>query len=165
MAIRTRKMVAVTLETGSGNTVVVEPIQSDWQISGLEANQMESIPVQDRGTYQEAVLGDDTYPEWSLTQYHDGTLSHAVTAKVQDIVMHDSAGSFSADVTTDPGGQAWHLKATIVVTHPGGGVDTYVCANCRVTYDYAAAKEGNTLALSGTCYRDTGVEAVVLTSA
>lgn len=149
--IRTRAMVKVTLETGSGRQVAVGPFQSDWSISNLEADFKESSPVYDQGTYFESVDGDDIVPEWSCAMLHAGRLTHDTIDTVMDMVLH--SGAAESDATTDPG-RPWHLKVIVEITYPKGGTDIFVCPNCRVKTDYQTAKEGNVLPLAGSCYRD-----------
>lgn len=154
MAVRTRKMVAMVLETGSARTLTLDTYQGDVAISGNMAGYVESTPILDRGTYAEAIEGDDQFPTMTVTMWHDGKLTDAVTAKIIDMLNYQ--GAASADVTTDQGTVAKHIKATVTVTHPGGGVDTYTAGNARASYDYAAAADGNTISLTLTCYRPTG---------
>ena len=154
MAVRTRKMVAVTLETGSARTLVLDTYQGDTSLSGNQQGYVEGLPILDRGTYAESVEGDDQFPTHTVTLWHDGKLTDAVTAAILD--MLNKQGAAAADVTTDQGNVTWHLKVTITVTHPAGGVDTYTLGNARVTWDYAAAADGNTISLSMTCYRPSG---------
>jgi hypothetical protein len=154
-------MVKVLLETGSGRQISVGPFQSDWSISGIEADFKESLPVMDQGSYFEGVSGDDVIPEWSVSMLHSGKLHSSTLDTVLDMVMHKGTALY--DATTDPG-LPWHLKATIQVTWPKGGTDTFTCPNCRVKTDYQTAKEGNVLPLAGRCYRDvTGADPVQIT--
>jgi len=154
MAVRTRKMIAVTLTTGSARSLTLDTYPGDINVSGLQAAQADAVPLLDRGTFSELVESDDTFPTVSITVHHDGRLTDAVTAKIADMILKQ--GAASADTTLDPGGVCWTLKLVVTVTHPGGGVDTYTIGNARPMTDYAAASDGNTLALSFTCYRPSG---------
>ena len=166
MAVRVgRQTISITLETGSANSVALEPLSGDWTISGFGPGFLDELPIFVKGAYQESVSTEDTVPEFAVSVYHDGALSSAALATVYDILMH--AGTFAPDVTTDIGctNGPWHLKVTIVVTGCDGDTDTFVMPNVRVGFDYASAKEGNTLSLSGKCYRGTaGSDPVQVTS-
>jgi len=160
MAVRTaRQTISITLETGSGNQIALDPQAGDWNISGFNAEFAESIPLHPRGIYKESVLGNDVTPEFAVAVYHDGALTSVLVAKVWDMLMRK--GTFAADVTTDPCvGGPWHLKIIVVVTGCDGGTDTFTMPNVRVGFDYASIKEGNTLSMSGKCHRGVGAEPV-----
>jgi len=160
MAITTRKMIAVVLETGSATQYTLDTYEGDVNFSGLEADFTEAVPVLDRGTYVGAVEGDDVFPTMTVTIKHDGRLTDAVSQKIGDMLLHQ--GAVAADVTTDPEGRVWMLKIVVTVTYPGGGVDTFTVNNARFVSDYAAANDGNTLSLSFTCYRDGSANNPVL---
>jgi hypothetical protein len=162
MAVRTRKMVAVVLETGSATQYTLDTYPGDVSMTGMEAGQTEALPILDRGTFAELVAGDDTFPSFTVTVHHDGDLTDAAAQKLGDMLL--GQGKVSADTTTDPGGQAWCLKLVVTVTHPAGGVDTYTVGNARPRYDYTAAADGNTLSLTFDCYRPSGGAAPIVLS-
>ena len=162
MPVRTRKMIGMTLETGSARQLVLDTYEGDVTISGLEAGGVAAVPILDRGTYAESVEGDDSFPTLAVTLKHDGRLTDAVSQKIADMLMKQ--GAASADATTDPGQRVWMLKIVVNVTYPGGGVDLITACNARPKWDYTAAAEGNNLSLSFDCYRDgAGADPIVIT--
>jgi hypothetical protein len=136
MSIRTRKMLTVVLETGSGTTLTLGPCKGDWTGPDRnEAGYVESIPAMDCGTYAEGLEGDDFFPTATIELYHDGAISGAAVTSASNMILHRAP--YAADVTTDPGGNTWHLKA-------------------RVAFSYSSAADGNSLSLTFTCYRTSG---------
>ena len=108
MAVRTRKMIAVTLTTGSARSLTLDTYPGDINVSGLQAGQADAVPVLDRGTFAELVESDDTFPTASITVHHDGRLTDAVTAKIADMILKQ--GAASADTTIEPGEERVGVK-------------------------------------------------------
>ena len=159
MAITTRKMVALVLTTGSAKTYTLDTYEGDVTISGMMENYTEAVPVLDRGTYVGSVEGDDQFPTMTVTVKHDGKLTNAAATRLGDF-LHKT-GFVSGDTTTDPEGRVWMMQVVATVTYPGGGVDTFTAVNARLTSDYSAAVDGNTLSLTWTCYRDGSATAPI----
>jgi hypothetical protein len=162
MAIRTRKMISLVLTTGSGRTLTLDRTPGDENLSSMRAGAYETSRVLSRGTFIERVAGDDAPVAFSVTLYHSDVLGHATLSKVKDFL--EKLGSCASDTTVDPGGVVWALKVTMTITHPTGGTDTATVGNCRFTWNYQAAAESNTLALTGEAERDGSGNAPVVWS-
>jgi hypothetical protein len=149
IGVRTRRHVLVVLKdaTGTPITCTLGPGPGDFKMSGFEQSNKESVAVYDRGGFLEQVEGDDLQPSFSLTVHHAGDLTaanavHAALNKTDD---------FAAGVTVDPGGIIWALTLVVTITR-SSVTNTYTLTNCRCKWDYSEGKDGNTIAITGTCY-------------
>lgn len=161
MAVITRKHGVVKLKDATGTPIeaTLGPGVGDFSVSGVEAGNVEMIPVYNRGDYLEGVDGDEKQITGSITLYHDGDLTDATNKTPWDGV--NKTGAFSAGVTTDPGGTGASWTTDIVWTGTRNSVvHTLTFLTCRCVLDYGEAKEGNTITVNFTCY-----EGVTVTSA
>lgn len=148
--VRTHRHVTVTLKDGTGSPITVEvgPGPGDLKLSGMQEANKEAVKILDRGGFQELVYGDDLEISFSVTVYHSGDLT--VTGSVHDAL--NKTGDFASGVSTETNGaQAWCLDLLVTILL-GGVTNTYALSKCRISWDYAEAKDGNTISLSGTCY-------------
>lgn len=151
MPITTLKHGKVYFEDGSGAATAFElrPGAGNLSISGLTANQTEEVPVMDRGEFLELVEGAQTFPTWTLTLMHDGSLTSTTNRTVMDAAL--KSGMFASGTPTDPGGAVWTGKVYWIGSR-AGAASRIDLPNNRVSVDYAEAAEGNSISLSGTCY-------------
>jgi hypothetical protein len=150
-SIATRKMLAITLYTGSARSLTLDTYPGDVTIGGMKAGDTDESPILDRGQFAGLTEGDDIFPSLALSLYHDGNLTDAATSKIGDFLR--KTGACASDSTCDPEGRVWSLKVVATVTYPGGTyTQTFTMPNVRFAFDYATAKEANTLSLTGTCY-------------
>ena len=159
MAVVTRKHGAVAMKdhTGTPLSVPLGPGVGDFSYSGAEEGNSEAIPIYNRGSFQELVDGDDKTITGSITLYHDGDLTDATNKLPIDGVM--KTGALSSGVTADGGAVKWTTDVVHTATR-GAVVHTTTLANCRCTYDYSEANDGNKIVINFTCY-----EGVTVTSA
>ncbi len=154
MAVITRKHGVVKLKDATGTPIEVTlgPGVGDFSISGVEAGNVEMVPVYNRGTYLEGVDGDEKQITGSITLYHDGDLTDASTKQPWDGVT--KTGALASGVTTDPGGTGASWTTDIVATWTRNAVvHTITLLTCRCVLDYGEAKEGNTITINFTCYQ------------
>lgn len=149
MAVRTRKMVAVTFKDGTGSPIsaTLGPGPGDVKISGMEQGGVEAVAIYNRGTFLELVEGDQKQITFSITIYHNQDLTAASSPVAALLKTND----FSSGVTKDPGGVVWTGNLEVVVTR-SGVTDTFTLINARCMFDYTEGKEGNTISISGTAY-------------
>ena len=74
MPVFTRKHVSILVKdaTGTPITATLGPGPGDFSYSGLEEGDVEALPIYNRGTYLEMVVGDQKQITGSITVYHDG---------------------------------------------------------------------------------------------
>lgn len=149
MAVRTRKMVAVTFKDGTGSPIsaTLGPGPGDVKISGMEQGGVEALPIYNRGTFLELVEGDQKQITFAITIYHNQDLTAAASPVAALLKTND----FSSGVTKDPGGVVWTGNLEVVVTR-SAVTDTFTLINCRCSFDYSEGKEGNTITINGTGY-------------
>jgi len=149
MAVRTRKMVAVTFKDGTGSPIsaTLGPGPGDVKISGMEQGGVEAVAIYNRGTFLELVEGDQKQIAFSITIYHNQDLTAASSPVAALLKTND----FSSGVTKDPGGVVWTGNLEVVVTR-SAVTDTFTLINARCMFDYTEGKEGNTISISGTAY-------------
>lgn len=134
---------AVDLKCGPG----------DFAFDGVEAGFVPAQPIMCNGVFEELTAGASQPVTWTVTIYHDGSLTDSVSGKPLDFVL--KTGTFAAATTVDPGGVVWATDVLWGVTK-GGITSTVRFNNCRVTATYATAAEANTITLSGTAYGRPG---------
>ena len=156
MAIATLKHGSVVGKdaTGTPITLTLTPGPGDFQIQGLEAGDVEMIPVYNRGTYLEGVDGQDKAYQFSISLMQDGKLTDASTGKPIDLVLKQ--GTFASGVSTDPGLVSWTVDIVLTVTR-SAVTSTITMLTCRCTIDFAEDAGGNKLSISGTCYEGVTV--------
>jgi hypothetical protein len=156
MAIATLKHGSVVGKDATGTPIQVNlsPGPGNFQIQGLEAGDVEAIPVYNRGTFLELVEGQDKAYPFSIELMQDGKLTDAVTGKPLDLVLKQ--GTLSSGVTADPGGLVWTVDIVLTITR-SAVTSTITLAGCRCTIDFSEDAGGNKLALSGTCYEGATV--------
>lgn len=149
MAVRTRKMVAVTFKDGTGSPIsaTIGPGPGDVKISGLEQGGVEAVAIYNRGTFLELVEGDQKQITFSITIYHNQDL----TATGSPVAALLKTNDFTSGVTKDPGGAVWTGNLEVVVTR-SAVTDTFTLINTRCSFDYSEGKEGNTITINGTAY-------------
>lgn len=149
MAVRTRKMVAVTFAdaTGTPITATMGPGPGDVKITGLEQGGVEAVGIYNRGTFLELVEGDQKQLSFSISIYHNQDLTAAASPVAALLKTND----FASGVTKDPGAVVWTGNLIVVVTR-SAVTDTFTLINCRCSFDYSEGKEGNMITISGTCY-------------
>jgi len=150
---RIRAMITAWLVTGSGTEIEMGPWEGDLTIQGLEEGYKAPVVLTDRGTYKGSCEGEDVYPTWSLTLRHCGLLTSAGERTIKDTILKKGKVLADGDVTTDMEGRVWHLAVRMTVS-AADGTDNVRMPNNRIKLDYGSG-EKNTLALSGTCYRDS----------
>ena len=148
MAVQTRKHVTIQFKdaTGSPLTRTIGPGPGDFTFDGLEASNVEALPILDRGTFLELVEGDTKQISWSATVYVDGDQTGS---SVIDAVL--KTGDWASATTQDPGGVV-HTADVLVTVTRGAVTNTYLLNNCRTVAKFTEAKEGNTWSFSGVCY-------------
>jgi hypothetical protein len=154
MAVYTSKLVASIVGSDATGTPISYtfgpfPGAMDLSIDGLQAGQVEALPVMSNGTFLELVEGDDVPVTFSITMLHDGKLIDASTGKPLNMAL--KLGTYASGTTKDPGGLVWTVDVVVTLTR-SAVTSTITLRNCRLTATYATAKEGNTIALSGTAY-------------
>ena len=153
MPVFTRKHVSILVKdaTGTPITATLGPGPGDFSYSGLEEGDVEALPIYNRGTYLELLIGDQKQVTGSITVYHDGDQTGT---SVLDAIR--KTGNFASGVTVDPGLVSWALD--MVVTMTRGAVTNVLTFNtCRFTTDWAEGKEGNQYSISFTCYEGVGI--------
>ena len=153
MPVTTRKHVSLQLKdaTGTPLTRTIGPGPGDFTFDGLEAANVEALPVYNRGTFYELVAGDDKQISCSVTIYSDGDQTGA---SVLDAVLQ--TGDWASATTQDPGGVVFTADWLVTVTR-GAVTNTYTLNNVRTIAKFTEAKEGNTWAFTGTCYQGVTV--------
>ncbi len=153
MAVFTHKHLSVTVkdDTGTPITATLGPGPGDLSYSTLEQGDVEALAVYNRGTYLEAVDGDQKQITGSITIYHDGDQTGS---SVLDAVR--KTGSFASGVTVDPGLVSWMLDIVVTATR-GAVTNTWTFSTCRITADFTETKDGNTWTLNFTCYQGVAI--------
>lgn len=132
--------------TGTPITKTLGPGPMDLSIQGFEEGGKEGIAIYDNGTFLEMVYGKDKEFPFSLTVYHDGDQTGT---SVLDAILKE--GNFASGTTADPGGVVW--TGILYVSMVRGAVtNTFTLTGCRFKADWAAKQDGNTYAITGTCY-------------
>jgi hypothetical protein len=151
MSITNLKKGRVYFESASGAHTAIElgPGQGNMQISGLRENQTEKLPVMDRGEFLELVEGNQVFPTFTITVFHNGKITNSVDRTVLDSML--KTGAVASDSTTDVGGQCWAGKVYWIGSR-AGAASRIDLGNCDFSVDYGEALEGNTISISGTCY-------------
>jgi hypothetical protein len=149
MAVQTRKHVSLKFKDATGTPLerTIGPGPGDFTFDGLEEGGVEALPLYDRGSFLELVIGDDKQISWSATIYVDGDQTGA---SVLDAVL--KSGDWASATTQDPGGVVFTSDVLVTVTR-GATTNTYTLNNCRTIAKFTESKEGNTWAFSGTCYQ------------
>jgi hypothetical protein len=151
MAIPTLKHGSVVGKDATGTPIQISltPGPGNFQIQGLEAGDVEGIPVYNRGTFLELVEGQDKAYQFSIELMQDGKLTDGSSGKPLDLVLKQ--GTISAGVTTDPGALVWTVDIVLTITR-NAVTSTMTLSTCRCTIDFSEDAGGNKLSLSGTCY-------------
>jgi hypothetical protein len=103
----------------------------------------------DRGEYLEAVEGAQTFLSFTITVTQRGYLTEASNRTILDSIL--GTGAAAADGTIDTGGEVHTVKVYWVGSRSGNSARMDL-PNCRVSFDFAEAAEGNTFSISGECY-------------
>ena len=163
MAIRTLKHgVATFSDAAAAKSVALSPGEGNFSISEMQAGNVESIPVMNRGTFLELVEGAEVPVEFSITILHNTALTTAGTSRVLDAVR--GTGNYSGVTSADPGAIVWTGNITVVYTR-SGSTDTFTLTNCRLKAGYTEAAEGNAITISGTAYGTGSGNALAVASA
>ena len=151
MPVTTLKHGKVYLEAASGAVSAIElrPGAGNLSISGLRPNQTEAVPVMDRGELLELVQGSQTFPTWTLTLMHDGSLTSMSNRTVLDGLLQ--SGLYASEASMDAGGQVYTAKIWWEGSR-AGAASRIELPNNDFTVDYGEAAEGNTISVSGTSY-------------
>tara|TARA_R100000315_G_scaffold47863_1_gene22380 strand:+ start:95 stop:574 length:480 start_codon:yes stop_codon:yes gene_type:complete len=136
--------------TGSPNTFTVNYEDGDFSFSD---DKTERIVIRDRGTIVGLRKGDDSVATFSfstyLTEFTDGS-----TALICDII--EKTGSAAAWISTGGTGYEQYLldvQLKIEGTDHGDGSDeTLTLTKCFLNWDFAEAKEGNKINVTGEVY-------------
>lgn len=121
------------------------PGDGNVKIDGIEADQVEAIPLTTRGVFAEMVPGDYKPVTVTIDIRHCGPVTHATETTAFDAI--NQSGAYDSDTTADPGGLCWTGDAVYSVTR--GGVTTgWRFYNGRVTASYGEAKEANSFSMS-----------------
>jgi hypothetical protein len=145
MPVTTLKHGKVYIELASGASSVLElrPGAGNLSISGLRANQTEEIPV------LELVEGAQTFPTWTLTLIHDGSLTSTTNRTAFDSML--KTGAAASESSMDAGGQV-HTGKIYWIGSRSGAASRIDLPNNTFVVDYGEAAEGNTISASGTSY-------------
>ena len=163
MPIMTLRHGVATFKDSTGaNTVALSPGPGNFTIDGLQEALREAIPIMNRGTFLEMVVGDEQPITGTITVLHDVPASSAVTRKILNGVL--KTGAWASDTTDDPGGVVWTGIITLVGTR-AGATETHTLTNVRLTAAYAEAGDGNTITLSYTAYGTGSGDAYAFASA
>jgi hypothetical protein len=151
MPVTTLKHGKVYIELASGASSVLElrPGAGNLSISGLRANQTEEIPVMDRNEFLELVEGAQTFPTWTLTLIHDGSLTSTTNRTAFDSML--KTGAAASESSMDAGGQV-HTGKIYWIGSRSGAASRIDLPNNTFVVDYGEAAEGNTISASGTSY-------------
>lgn len=139
---------------GAGVGIQIGPGPGDFSHGQTNAENTEKLRVMDRGRFEGHVEGDDLEQEWSLTV---GQRNEAATNALLPIVLDfvQRTGIFDEDTgstpvqSVDANPDVWAWK-TIVTMLLGGTSATFTLPQCIGGYSFSVAKEGNSIALSGT---------------
>ena len=90
----------VTAKYGDGNSIVLEPTEGDFSISGMNAENFEHIKVRNRTKHDGFVEGPDLVQDVTITlQMPRETFTDAIAKKLLDFFNH--TGSFAASPSVD----------------------------------------------------------------
>ena len=136
--------------TGSPNTFTVNYEDGDFSFSD---DKTERIVIRDRGQIVGLRKGDDSVATFSfstyLTEFTDGS-----TSLICDII--EKTGSAAAWISTGGTGYEQYLldvQLKIEGTDHGDGSDeTLTLTKCFLNWDFAEAKEGNKINVTGEVY-------------
>ena len=136
--------------TGTPNTFTVSYEDGDFSFSD---DKTERIVMRDRGSIVGLRKGDDAVASFSfscyLTEWTDGS-----TSLITDII--EKTGSAAAWISTGGTGYEQYLldvQLKIEGTDHGDGSDeTLTLTKCFLNWDFAEAKEGNKINVTGEVY-------------
>ena len=162
MGVMTLKHGSVIGKDGSGTPISknLSPGPGNLSIGAIQHNNVEAIPVYNRGTFQELVEGQQQAIDVGLELYQDGKVSGSAgaSASPSDLVL--KAGDLASGTSVDPGAQVWTLTLVLTVTR-AGVTSTCTITNWRGTVAWAEDAGGNKLSFSGTAYGTGSVAPVV----
>lgn len=118
----------------------------DFAFDGVQEAFSAAVPILCNGVFEELVYGAEEPVTGTVTIYHDGTLTDAVSGKPLDLAL--KTGTYSSGTTVNPGGVGpWACDLVWGVSK--AGVTSQVRFNtCRLRISYGTAAEANTISLS-----------------
>jgi hypothetical protein len=153
MARYSAKMGRIILRDKSkAHTFQVDTGPGDLKIDGIEAGDIEALPVFHRGVFDGMLPGiEKTAPVSFTAQMKNESLSSATQGRFLDFIR--KTGSYSTAVTTDPGGLVWAFEVEYQMNDGAGNQSSAILPCVRASVGAAEAMEGNSLTFAGTGYR------------
>jgi len=146
MARWTSRLTTVRFEDALGAGLTIGPGAGDLSVGEENAENAEHIRKLDRGVFDGFVVGDDLEQEVSITvELENQSLTDAVADRVKDFLM--KRNKYSGATSVDP--TVWAYKV-IVTLDDGVTTATKTLPYVRGGSVFSEAKEGHTLAYSGT---------------
>lgn len=144
----TRRNVTIEFEDGAGNKMTFGPGPGDFNLNNMMENNAEVLEARDRHAHDGLFYGDDVVQEFSITQeLRNETRTDAAVDRVHDWIH--KTGKVAAYTSVDA--CAWSFMVRVIESD-GVTTVTTLLPKVRASEGFAEAKEGNTLAISGTNY-------------
>lgn len=148
MARFSSRTTSVRFEDAAGTGMTAGPGPGDFSHGATNQNNAERIRVMDRNQFDGHVVGDDLEQEWSITiGQRNEALTSALAARINDFIHRRNFFSGLVSLSDNPDIFAFRVIVTMTL---GGVTTTKTLPLCLADETFAEAKEGNTLAITGT---------------
>lgn len=142
----------ITLSDGAGTplTHTVEYEEGDFSVSPEKA---ERVVLRDRGVIAGLRKGDDPVPTFSFSVYMRDFIDSADTTIIDVIEQTNGASSWTS--TGGTGFEQFLIDVAFSAEgtdHGDAGDHTVTMTKCHLVWEFAEAKDGNKITVSGECY-------------